>query len=253
MEKEGIIQLIKGIVTDSKTKIKTEYREPIVGFADAKDKRFEQLKEIVALEHKLPTDILPAAETVISFFIPFAREVVKSNRQQANYTVQQWAVAYQETNQLIDQICRELSSFLAEEGIKSAWELPTYNFDQERLISFWSQRSAAKISGLGEFGLNRMLITEQGSAGRYGSIVIDKALTPSSDFKGQPCLYYQDGSCQVCIKNCPIGALTEEGFDRQLCYQRCLENAQLMNDKGLEGLFDVCGKCQVGPCAVVND
>jgi epoxyqueuosine reductase QueG len=96
-----------------------------------------------------------------------------------------------------------------------------------------------------------MLITEQGSAGRYGSIVIDKYLSLSEKFTESPCLYYRDGSCDICISECPTDALTEEGFNRGICYERCLENKQkFRNDFNDEaGAYDVCGKCQSGSCS----
>jgi len=48
------------------------------------------------------------------------------------------------------------------------------------------------------------------------------------------------------VKNCPTGALTIEGLDKQRCYTRLLEVDKLFPDLGL---CDICGKCSVGPCA----
>jgi epoxyqueuosine reductase QueG len=58
----------------------TGYREPLIGFADADDPRFPQLRAIAEPTHALPKDLLPAARSVVSFFLPFAREVVRANR-----------------------------------------------------------------------------------------------------------------------------------------------------------------------------
>lgn len=248
MVKELITEVIEGVVVNSNTE--TEYRQPLVGFAAADDNDFKKLKEIITPEYKLPSDILSDAKTVIAFFIPFAEEVVKANSRQTE-CVPQWAIAYAETNELISEICVRLQQELMGEGIEVGWESPTDNFDKERLISFWSHRSAAKICGLGEFGLNNMLITEQGSAGRYGSVVINHDVTPSDKFIETPCLYYRDGSCGVCIERCPTGALKGDEFDRQLCYDLLLRNNELFQKelKDHNGGFDVCGKCQITPCA----
>ncbi|SJZ59857.1 hypothetical protein [Selenihalanaerobacter shriftii] len=248
MIKEIITNTIKDRVSNAKTK--TKYRQALVGYADATDSDFKKLKKIVAPEYKLPEDILSNAKSVIAFFIPFSKKIVKDN-QHKNKCTKEWAIAYKETNELINQICNALQERLSEEEIKVGWEESTHNFDEKRLISLWSHRSAAKICGLGDFGLNKMLITEQGSAGRYGSLVIDKYVSPSDKFTETPCLYYQNGTCGVCIGECPTGALTKEGLDRHLCYSLLLKNDRnFKNELGeADSLFDVCGKCQVGPCA----
>jgi len=248
MLKELIIGTIEEVVASADTE--TEYRKPLVGFANANDEEFESLKEIVAPEYKFPTDILANAKSVVAFFIPFAKEVVELNQQQQD-CAPEWAIAYHETNVLISQICDSLKNEMDKIGVKVGWESPTYNFDKERLLSFWSHRSAAKICGLGDFGLNQMLISKQGSAGRYGSIVIDRQVIPSQKINKSLCLYYRNGSCGVCVDSCPTGALTKEGLNKDLCYKMCLENDQVFKEKfdRLNDIFDVCGKCQTGPCA----
>ena len=46
------------------------------------------------------------------------------------------------------------------------------------------------------------------------------------------------------------GALTEDVYDRQKCYELLLENADIYEE---EGLADVCGKCtSVVPCSFMN-
>ena len=50
----------------------THYREPLVGFANAADPRFLQLREVAEPTHMLPIDLLPTARSVVAFFVPFA-------------------------------------------------------------------------------------------------------------------------------------------------------------------------------------
>jgi hypothetical protein len=57
----------------------TEYREPLVGFARAADPRFRTLRESVSPIHLMPEDLVLGAQTVLSFFLPFARWVVEAN------------------------------------------------------------------------------------------------------------------------------------------------------------------------------
>lgn len=157
----------------------TQYRRPLVGFASADDPRWQELRRIAEPSHFLPQDLLPEARTVVAFFLPFAEEIVRANRE-ADGTAPAWATAYLETNALINQIVQELIARLGKRGIRAAGQPATYNWDPVTLVSRWSHKSAAAIAGLGTFGLHRMLITDAGCAGRCGSLVIDAEVPPTS-------------------------------------------------------------------------
>jgi epoxyqueuosine reductase QueG len=194
--------------------------------------------------HLVPRALLPEAQTVCSIFVPFARVVVSSNRS-GQVTSEAWARAYVETNWLLSHICEVLVSQLSEMGIPAAWAPPTHNFDPQRLISAWSHKSVAAIAGLGKFGHHQMLITDAGCAGRFGSIVLDAVVEqPPCQALGEVCAFEQ--GCRTCIEKCPVGALTEDNFDRHRCYEMCLTNDARFPD----WLADVCGKCATGPCAM---
>ena len=135
-------------------------------------------------------------------------------------------------------------------GVKTAWQKPTHNFDPVHLRSQWSHKHIAYICGMGEFGLHHMLITPSGCAGRFGSLVIDQPLSPTPRRGTQPCLFFREGKCQICVKKCPSGALTPEGLDSKKCYNYLLEVNSFYSDLGL---CDVCGKCATcGPCALIG-
>jgi epoxyqueuosine reductase len=228
----------------------TRYRLPLVGFADAADPRFPQLREICEPTHSLPSDLLPAARSVISFFLPFAEEIVDANRAHPHQVAREWALAYVETNTLINDISHRLIAALAEQGVKAAAEPATHNWDPVTLVSRWSHKSVAAIAGLGSFGLHHMLITAAGCAGRFGSLVVDAVLEPASSPDEpvvQRCSYFVDGSCLACVHHCPTGALTEAGLDKQLCYRWLLHVADGFRELGVA---DACGKCATGPCAL---
>jgi len=228
----------------------TRYRDPLVGFALATDPRFLELRDSVEPTHLLPEDLLPGAQSVISFFLPFAEEVVKANRADRNQIAREWAVAYIETNALINRITQELIAVLAERDVQAATQPATHNWDPVTLISPWSHKSAAAIAGLGSFGLHHMLITDAGCAGRFGSLVVDVPLEPTSSPETpvvQRCSFFIDGSCKACIHRCPSGALTESGIDKQRCYRWLLQVVDRFREMGLA---DVCGKCAMGPCAL---
>ncbi len=83
------------------------------------------------------------------------------------------------------------------------------------------ERNAALISGLAIKGKNNLCITEKGSFVFLGEIITDGEFSLPA-----PSLTRNCGICDRCIKACPSGALTEDGFD----YTKCL--AYLTQKKG---------------------
>lgn len=224
----------------------TKYRAPLLGFVAADDPGFREIKEVVTPNHLLPRDILPEAKTVLAFFVPFAIEPIRANRR-SKEVAREWALAYVETNALIGELCQAIHDFLAPLGYKTGWQPATHNFNEETLESLWSHRSVAYLAGLGSFGVNRMLITPAGCAGRFGSVVTSAEIEPSGRISQEFCLFKSEGKCNFCVSNCLTGALTLSGIDKHKCYSHLLEVAKDFSDLGL---CDVCGKCCVGPCAI---
>ena len=242
----GVAHLISDCVATAPTI--TQYRAPLVAFARADDPRFDELPRLIP-GHLHPRDLLPSARSVCAFFLPFAPQIVRSNRR-GDLATEEWVRAYVETNALLAEICALLVDELGRRGVRAAWEPPTHNFDPVRLVSAWSHKSVAAIAGLGQFGHHQMLITEAGCAGRLGSVVLDAEAialvrAPSHD-EEKLCTY--DQGCRACIRRCPVEALTEEGFDRTRCYAQCLVN----DARWPQWTADVCGKCATGSCAMLN-
>ncbi|OGR10267.1 MAG: hypothetical protein A2277_03515 [Desulfobacterales bacterium RIFOXYA12_FULL_46_15] len=238
-----IIELIQQRVVAAA--VKTPLRSPLVGFASAHDPILETLKTEVGPHHLHPTDLLPEAQTIVVFFLPFGREVVKASRQWA-YVEPVWSRAYVETNRLIETISTELKQQLAAWGVKAVEQKPTDNFNPSDLTAVWSHKSMAYVAGLGRFGLHKMLITAAGVAGRCCSMVISAPIAPTRRPDEEYCLYLRNGTCQQCVHNCPVGALTVDGLDKQ----RCWAHQKNKRDPDLER---GCGKCAIGPCAVITD
>lgn len=240
-------EIIKNIIYTyaKEPKNGVQYRNPLVGFSDAKNHAFENLRNITTQDHLLPSDILPDAISVISFFLPFTEELVNINKNH-DYVSKEWAKAYVETNKLIDRIIEHIKTVLVTYGIKCSNNPARMPFDKERLVHRWSQRHVARICGLGNFGINNMLITEIGCAGRYGSFVINASLDYNKPVTEEYCLYKKNDTCRACITACPTGALTSYGFDRHKCYAWVSQVNKYYAD--LEDC-EVCGKCITIPCA----
>ena len=224
------------------------FRKPLVGFASVSDPLFLRLSEIVGKHHIQPNDLLPSARTAMAFFIPFAPAIVLANRGVA--VAQEWAEAYIKTNALINSICEKAIIFLSEKGIEAKAVHATHTYDPETLLASWSHRSVGFIAGLGRFGLNRMLITAKGCAGRYGSLVFAEEVTPDQRSDEEFCIGLRTGKCRYCLDACPVKALKPDGLDRSKCNGRLLENSKYFTELGM---CDVCGKCVVGPCAILGN
>jgi epoxyqueuosine reductase len=225
----------------------TEYREPLVGFARADDPRFRTLRETVSPIHLMPEELVPGAQMVVSFFLPFAPRVVEANARNREEVAREWAEAYVETNALIGRISAQLVDVLAGWGIAAAALPATHNFDEVTLHSPWSHKSVAVIAGLGSFGLHQLVITDAGCAGRFGSVVLDAELSVCEAEPRERCLAFYDGSCLECVARCPASALSaDRPLDKHRCHEHLHDVGRAYEDLGL---VDVCGKCAIGPCS----
>jgi epoxyqueuosine reductase QueG len=244
-----IIGTIKTTVIDYETNSQLKlWKKPLVEIISAKDERLKLLKKAVSVKHFMPCDILPDAKSIISFFIPFQENVIRSNIK-GKMASKEWAIAYIKTNDLIKVINDDIETLMEQNGYKTGKIPATHNFDVEKLISNWSHRHIAYIAGIGTFGINNMLITKNGCCGRFGSIIINYELNEykqTNEVK-EKCLNKINGSCGICQKKCIVNAYENNNYDRHKCYKQCLENVEFHKNMGYA---DICGKCLVGlPCS----
>lgn len=297
-------------------KTKTRFGDPITGFADACCDEILMLPSLIGPDHILPQDVLPDATVIISYYVPFTKDLARTNApspdRAAEIASPEWACAYEELNALFTELNAHLADLISNikpagccdgehssgccggehsSGFCGVVPKAASEFDQEALISNWSQRHIAYAAGLGTFGLNNMLITPAGCCGRFNSIITNisrELLPPSEPMHEEMCLYKRakaadsDGPdiCRVCVRNCPAGALGGEIYQRKDCYRVCLKNAALYpvsdiaGDRGDSACGDaacggavcggaasysgsvgseVCGKCITqSPCAFLN-
>lgn len=245
--------------------IETKWGKPLIGYADANSAYIQNLPALISPGHGLPQDVIPDASIVIAYYVPFTRELAGINRTGTEFAAPEWARAYEETNAMFLELNQHLIKELEVLGYRAGTSPLTAGFDQEKLISNWSYRHFAYAAGLGSFGVNHMLITKRGCCGRYNTVVTNLDVTPDQPVKEEYCLYKKNGTCGICIRNCPSGALGTEGFARQTCYALLRKNAAIYtefgnsyshcSDSGSEENFgsEVCGKCITqSPCAFWN-
>lgn len=226
------------------------WRKPVMASAPI-DERFGILPRIAFDEHLHPHDLLETVRSVLVFFIPFKKDLVKENKI-GNRPCRNWGLAYVHTNDLINRASESIGEFLQTKGYRSGLTPATHNFDEKRLMARWSHKHLAHLVGLGCFGTHYMLITPKGCSGRLGSLVTEAELGDNPALTAEEaCLLKAGKECGKCIERCPVNALGETGFDRRKCWDRLKENlATLEYFSDLPDTTHVCGKCAaMMPCS----
>lgn len=210
------------------------YDSPLIGFAAAEDKLFEDYKkpEIIGPWHMMPVEWLDGAKTVVSIFFPFSEAVRAPHRKSCGDIPFEWLYARVEGQALLDDMMARLSRELGAQGIRAIVPAIDSRFkamqggkggiqgyaeiNESSFGSTWSERHAAYACGLGTFGLSKGLITEKGIAGRFGSIIIDAELP--ADPRPYTGVYDYCTKCGACIRRCPVNAISlDKGKDHNIC------------------------------------
>jgi len=248
-EGEGLLKLVEreAKAAISQSGLGLFYRGVLVGSCDLDRRYVKEAFNSVSDWHLSPEAILPGAASIIAIFVAFSEAVVSSNRG-GMWSSRLWAEAYVRTNRLLADLSGRICGSLRRLGWAARALAPTGDFDEQRLASSWSHKLVGSLCGLGVLGLHRMLITPLGCAGRITSVVTNARLATDRSMCEQRCDFFEDRSCVECVQACPVGAITEEGFDAAVCYRRCLENAARFEDLGSP---QVCGKCAVVRCATL--
>ena len=239
------------------------YDAPLVGFGSANDPLFQTYKapDVIGPWHMSPNEWLPEAQTVISFFFPTSEEIRKSNRQEEQIASTLWAYARIEGQNYILAYTEAMAAWFREWGYEACvpsadprWQQLTagkgiegYSEIQEDSFgSRWSERHAAYVCAMGTFGLSKGFITENGMAGRFGSVLVSAALEPDPrPFTG---IYDNCIHCLACVRRCPAKAIDPiHGKNHMIC------GAHVTASRAVHAPRYGCGLCQTGvPCESQN-
>ena len=242
------------------------FDSPLVGFAAATDPLFDRYQEIIGPFHWTPVELFeaeygteaPAPRTVVTWVLPITEATRKSNGREERFPSRSWAHTRNFGEKFNDVIRRGVVAFLEEKGFRAVAPLLCTNWKAlvdptVGLASTWSERHAAFAAGLGTFSLNDGLITERGIAHRLGSVVTDAPIpaTPveHGDDHRSNCAFYTAKGCGVCIGRCPVGAVSEQGHDKDAC--REYSYGTVLDEVGERFGVDIagCGLCQTKvPC-----
>lgn len=169
----------------------------------------------------------------ISIAFPYAHDV--TSKGQANFSVYVQGKDYHGVVQsYLDPICQFIETLGYEaKGFVDSNHLP------ERLI--------AALAGVGFLGRNSTLITEEfGSYVFLGEIQTNLPLTVNRNFI-RPGDYDKCGSCQNCIKACPVAILGSDYVDTTSCLSSLTQEKKLSGEQllSLNGRLFGCDTCQM--------
>jgi epoxyqueuosine reductase len=241
------------------------YEEPLVGFSSGGDPLYEEIATDIGSPSLTPVEIFcqaaPEDLTIISWILPQTGATCLDNRNEIMYPSERWIRA--------KHFGRDVSKYLAEHLVRTFLDagisainpavVPFFSIQDTKtygLASTWSDRHAAYVSGLGTFGLCDGLITPVGKAVICGSVIaqirIPSTSRPYTDHHAY-CLFYAKETCGICMKRCPVGAITPLGHDKELCRKHCFGVA-LTYARETYGIDESgCGLCQTGvPCEARN-
>jgi len=244
------------------------WETPFFGVADGNDPYFDFLREHIGPFHHNPVEAFrlrypgegdPSNLRVVSVCFPQTQETKESQAKESKCPSREWIVTRGEWEPLIREFAEKVTAQLDRIGVRSVSSelVPGFVFHEvgkQGLSSSWSQRHVAFIAGLGTFGLSDGLITQKGKAVRFTSFVMEADLdTMPRQYAGHHdwCLYFQDGSCGLCMIRCPIGAISHNGHDKNACadYEEIFATKYWPADIDKSTYIFGCGLCQVGiPC-----
>jgi epoxyqueuosine reductase len=197
--------------------------EPLVGFSRGDDPLYAQLTSMIGDFYWQPETIFnltfpqanagPEELSVISWVLPQTDATKADNRKETAFGSERWVRSRKFGEDFNVALRAHVVGLLQDAGYQAvapqSSPLFTIKISQTyEMVSTWSERHAAHISGLGTFGLCDGLITPVGKAVRCGSVVARISVHPTprpyKDHRAY-CLFYRKGICGACIKRCPSG------------------------------------------------
>ena len=246
------------------------WEQPLLGFAAGDDPLWRKYKiniigpyywtPLEAFRQAYPNDTAEAKDlSVISWVLPQTSATKREQARQKDMSAERWARTRVMGEKRVNVGLRKrMVNALLERGVMAVAPQILPQWFRLRMpqgyqySSCWSERHTAHAAGLGTFGLCDGLITPKGKAHRLGSVVVKHALPivprPYSRYD-EYCPFLKSGRCGACMKRCPVGALDENGHNKELCSAFLWDktNPHIRDNWHFEGIS--CGLCQVGvPC-----
>jgi epoxyqueuosine reductase len=249
----------------------------LVGFSSGADELYEFLKEHIGPFHWTPAeafalgrstdrpvpgpqdaaDALAGELTVISWALCQTESAKAANRAETLMPSEPWArsrIFGQDCNRRLHKALVQMLADLGYEAVAPGL-LPQWAEESSPRFGracTWSERHVAYTSGLGTFSLSGGLITEQGQAVRFGSVVVRAQIPAIQRPYTDPfayCLFFARGACGACARRCPVGSIRESGRHKAACAAHLIPVSEefVKREYGFDGYG--CGLCQTKvPC-----
>ena len=240
----------------------------LLGFAAGDDPFWKKLQKISpghftpleAFSYGYPDEKVEASDlSVLCWVLPQTEATLGDQRKSVDWPCERWVRSrFHGQKEVIEKLAEFILERLRDSGVQAV--IPDHlsqwrQGDSIPVSSPWSHRHVAFAAGLGTFWLCDGLITPLGKAVRLLSVVARHHF-PVTERKYSEayeyCLYHSSGTCAVCVKRCPRGAISKEkGHDKVKC--RAFLDNEIMtyvseNWADLKGAYG-CGLCQSAvPC-----
>lgn len=180
--------------------------------------------------------------TGVSVAVPVPKQIVRDLQ---TAPTKEYYDAYYSINAQLDMIVMTGAEFLQENGYQAVANTTTVVKTNEDWCTPLPHKTVATRAGLGWIGKNCLLVTRQyGGAIRISSLLTDAPLPSDTPVTKSCC-----GSCEVCVKSCPAGALTgvlwnPETRREELFHKEDCKKMQCQRMKEATGIDkDLCGLC----------
>lgn len=191
---------------------------PLVGIASAEQWNHTYFEPWVPVDFR-PDSIFPEVKSVIVIGFPVFLPILESAPSIHYHEL------YKTLNRLLDTDAYLLSLFLNSKGYSSI-SIPRDGYGsievlKKNPVAFFSHRHAAFLAGLGTFGINNNILTEEyGPRVRFTSVFTSAELPPDPPVLKSHCI-----KCMRCVKSCPVQALTGKNYpdgltDKLVCASR---------------------------------
>lgn len=153
---------------------------------------------------------------------------------------------YRAVNAKLDSLALDVIRYIEDKGF-NAFPIAasqSTNDDKSAYRGVFAHKTAACLSGVGYIGKNALLLTEEfGSKVRLATVLTDMPLERQREIIDRGC-----GSCEICKKACPAGAISginfEVGMKREDFFdaEKCSNNMKNYKDIGRGAVCGICIK-----------
>jgi epoxyqueuosine reductase QueG len=215
---------------------------PLFGCAPAERWQIPHFEPWVP-EKFYPASIVPETKTVIVIGMPVSLPAVETSPSIWYHE------EYRTVNTLLDTNAHRIAAFLNNKGYASV-ALPRDGYGhisvlKKRPLAFFSHRHAAFLAGLGNFGVNNVLLTREfGPRVRFTSVFTAAEIPPDPLMKAPLCI-----RCMRCVGICPVHAIPGNDYPDGLTNKRACASR---SEELLRHYVSPCGFC-IKVCPVGED